>query len=214
MSAPPSSVTLYYVHDPMCSWCWGFRPVWLKLRQQLDTHIKLVSWVGGLAIDNAEPMAQSMQKSLQETWHHIQHSIPGTEFNFDFWTANTPRRSTYPSCRAVICAREMDNKAEQMTLAIQRAYYLQARNPSDIDTLIDLADSIGLDRQQFARQIRSPQTNHLLQKELQQVRSIGVSSFPSLVIEQDNSRLNIPIDYTSSAAMLSSIQLFLQHDPD
>ena len=24
---PKPSVTLYYIHDPMCSWCWAFRPV-------------------------------------------------------------------------------------------------------------------------------------------------------------------------------------------
>ncbi|MFT6977114.1 MAG: putative protein-disulfide isomerase, partial [Shewanella psychromarinicola] len=22
------NTTLYYVHDPMCSWCWGYRPTW------------------------------------------------------------------------------------------------------------------------------------------------------------------------------------------
>ncbi|MCP4060185.1 MAG: DsbA family protein, partial [Pseudoalteromonas sp.] len=20
---------LIYVHDPMCSWCWGYKPTWL-----------------------------------------------------------------------------------------------------------------------------------------------------------------------------------------
>ena len=32
-----------------------------------------------------------------------------------------------------------------MIEAIQRAYYLEARNPSDRSTLLDLADNLGLD---------------------------------------------------------------------
>jgi putative protein-disulfide isomerase len=25
--------TLYYVYDPMCSWCWGYKPVWLQIKE-------------------------------------------------------------------------------------------------------------------------------------------------------------------------------------
>ena len=132
---------LYYVHDPMCSWCWGFRPVWLELKQTLPEELQLLSLVGGLAADCDEPMPQALRDKLQATWRRIQQVIPGTGFNFDFWRDNTPRRSTYPACRAVIAARELADKADQMTHAIQQAYYLQARNPSDQETLVDTSGS-------------------------------------------------------------------------
>ncbi|MDF4306582.1 DsbA family protein, partial [Vibrio parahaemolyticus] len=25
-------IKLYYVHDPMCSWCWGYKPTIEKLK--------------------------------------------------------------------------------------------------------------------------------------------------------------------------------------
>ena len=25
--------TLYYVYDPMCSWCWGYKPTWDKVKK-------------------------------------------------------------------------------------------------------------------------------------------------------------------------------------
>ena len=28
----PEDAVLVYVHDPMCSWCYGFRPTWVGLR--------------------------------------------------------------------------------------------------------------------------------------------------------------------------------------
>ncbi len=205
-----SDPILYYVHDPMCSWCWGFRQVWLSLQQQIPAHIDIVSWVGGLAPDSDAPMDRNMQQHLQATWQRIQEKIPGTEFNYDFWSKNQPRRSTYPACRAVICAREMANQEAAMTLAIQKAYYLQARNPSDLNTLVDLAHSIGLDRDEFETKMLSPTTHQTLLNELQGVRAIGVNSFPSLVIENNQNRLNIPIDYRSAENLLIQIEQFLQ----
>ena len=119
---------LIYVHDPMCSWCWGLRPVFQRLIDQLPSQIRVSYLLGGLAADSDAPMAEEMQHQLQDTWHRIQQRIPNTEFNYDFWTRCQPRRSTYPACRAVIAARRIDVELEKsMVLAIQRAYYLQAK---------------------------------------------------------------------------------------
>ena len=74
------------------------------------------------------------------------------KFNYDFWKKCRPRRSTYPACRAVIAARKQKNKFDmEMTLSIQKAYYLHARNPSDYETLIELAEEIGADKNKFSK---------------------------------------------------------------
>ena len=113
--------SLIYVMDPMCSWCWAFSKTldnWLQQHPDLD-----VLWVmGGLAPDSDEPMPQSMREAIASTWQRIE-SQTGTRFNYDFWTRNTPRRSTYPSCRAVIAAGELHPEGRQlMSQAIQKAY--------------------------------------------------------------------------------------------
>ena len=84
-----SNDTLFYIHDPMCSWCWGFRPVWQQLEQQLSTTVNIVYIVGGLAPDSDQPMAMAMQQTLAATWQRIQQQIPGIEFNYDFWRHNS-----------------------------------------------------------------------------------------------------------------------------
>ena len=43
-----------------------------------------------------------------------------------------------------------DSATPRMILAIQQAYYQQARNPSELATLIELAAETGLDTKQFA----------------------------------------------------------------
>ncbi|MBL4606347.1 MAG: DsbA family protein [Pseudomonadales bacterium] len=71
--------TLYYFHDPMCSWCWGFRPTWLKLQEHLPQNIKVEYVLGGLAADNDQPMPQDMREMLQGTWRQIHREL-GADF--------------------------------------------------------------------------------------------------------------------------------------
>ncbi len=200
---------LYYVHDPMCSWCWGFRPTWLKLKAALPEQVVLITLLGGLAPDSNQPMHPVLRRQIEQTWQRIMQQIPGTQFNFDFWRINVPRRSTYPACRAAITARQMADLEAEMTLAIQQAYYLEARNPSDLDVLADCAGSIGIARDEFIEQVTSQQAQQNLVDELHRVRALGIDSFPSLLLEQGSARWNLPIRYTSEQAMLDDIDQLL-----
>ncbi|WDE02268.1 DsbA family protein [Thalassomonas actiniarum] len=184
---------LYYVYDPMCSWCWGYRPTWQRLQEKLKTTVEIQYLLGGLAPDSDVPMPDEMQTFLQQTWHKISQQL-GTEFNFDFWSRCRPRRSTYPACRAVIIARKY-GKEQAMYLAIQQAYYLQAKNPSDLDTLADLAAAIGLDKTLFKEQLTSRDIEQKLMDEITAARNLPIRGFPSLVLETDDRQLPVALDY-------------------
>jgi putative protein-disulfide isomerase len=201
---------LYYVHDPMCSWCWAFRPAMADLLRRLPEGITHSRLLGGLAPDSDLPMPEEMRASLQATWRRIQEKLPETRFNFDFWTRNTPRRSTYPACRAVIAARTLDNtKDEEMTFAIQQAYYLQARNPSENATLTALAGEIGLDRDVFREALENPSTQHQLTSEIEQTTRMGARSFPSLVLQDGQSLWPVAVDYHGAGSMLETLSTIL-----
>ena len=198
--------TLYYIHDPMCSWCWGFRPVWQDVQQALQDIIEIKYVLGGLAPDSDNPMPVDMQLSIRSIWQGIQQEIPKTKFNYDFWTLCQPRRSTYPACRAIIaCRMQQPNLEDELLLAIQQAYYLNAQNPSDISVLTKLAEDIGLDAHLFAEDIVSSQCNKKLLEEIKFCRDINISSFPSLVLKQGKSYTLLDIDYNNSKLILNQI---------
>ena len=197
--------TLIYVHDPMCSWCWGFEPVRRKLFEAIAPNMQIKRLLGGLAPDSDEPMPESMQQMLQQTWGRVSQ-LTGAAFNFEFWTQCKPRRSTYPSNRAVIAAREQGPEFDDvMTARIQQAYYQEARNPSDIATLVDLAVEIRLDAQRFEACLVSEETELRLQEEIRTSRSIGVDSFPSLVVESRGNLRHVRVNYTDLGTMLRDI---------
>ncbi len=74
--------------------------------------------------------APTLQQKIQQTWRRIEQTVPNMKFNYDFWMINTPVRSTYPACRAVLAARQQGADFEdKMIGAIQTAYYQKAKNP-------------------------------------------------------------------------------------
>ncbi len=199
-----NTTTLYYVHDPMCSWCWGFKACWLKLQQQLPNHIKIQYLLGGLAADTHQPMAAAMQNNIQKTWQQIQKDIPGTEFNFDFWHKTTPRRSTYPACRAVIAARQQDAEFAMID-SIQHAYYCEAKNPSNNDTLINCAAQLKLDVKRFTQDLFSDNTNKVFEQERDLCQQLYVYSYPSLLLQHQHKEYPIQIYYTQPELILKQI---------
>lgn len=208
------STDLLYIHDPMCSWCWAFRPAFTTLRRQLPANLRVRRIVGGLAPDSDQPMPEEMRSKLKGIWRTIQERVPGTRFNFAFWENCTPRRSTYNACRAVLAATRMSPEHEDsMIEAIQHAYYLEARNPSDVETLIDLAGGIGLDRERFAAEIASSGVESQLREEVAFSRSGPFQGFPSLAIRTALELRPVEVDYLDAGAMRRQIEAILSNLP-
>ncbi len=197
---------VYYVHDPMCSWCWGFSKTWSEVCNALDGRFEIRYVLGGLAPDSCDPMPVSMQQMLKDTWRNIQLRIPGTEFNFDFWSQCQPRRSTYPACRAVLAARAQDPRSERVMIsAIQHAYYLKARNPSDDEVLIDLAGDLELDTDRFATDLNSDETRATLLGEINFSQRLGAHGFPSIVLGINGVGGMLQLDYNSAGSIVRQI---------
>jgi putative protein-disulfide isomerase len=202
---------LFYFHDPMCSWCWGFAPTWSRLeddlKQTFGNNIAIEYVLGGLAPDNDNPMPFELQETLQSYWRKI-HQLLGTEFNFDFWTQCQPRRSTYPACRAVIAASNQGEE-KSMIKALQEAYYLRALNPSNTETHLLLAEELNLDIEQFSYDISSEQTESRLKNDIQLYRKLSSNGFPSLTLQTQGRLYPISVDYKQSDVMSDSIKELL-----
>ena len=94
-----------------------------------------------------------------------------------------------------------------MIRAIQEAYYLNAKNPSDVDVLTALAEEVGCDVELFRQSINSEATHNELQKEIQFARQLGVQGFPSLVfINTQNQAYGIRVDYNNADTILEQIE--------
>ena len=201
---PQTQTSLFYVYDPMCSWCWGYQPTLENITEVLET--KKIPWtkvLGGLAPDTQEPMPLELRSSIQGYWREIE-ALLGTSFNHDFWTKNTPRRSTYPACRAILIARR-HGLEDEMNRAIQHAYYLNAENPSLTSVLCSLAEKLGLNPEEFAVELEGKETKEALLKEIRFARSIGGNRFPSWILKQGESFRSLSFDYKNPAPLVDEV---------
>jgi len=207
--------TLYYIYDPMCSWCYAFEQSLQVLKQQLPSGLEFQAILGGRPADSNTPMPINTQLMIQQAWRQIENTVPHIQFNFDFWTNNTAFRSTYPACRAVLAAENQSPLlADPMRKAIQHAYYQEAKNPSLIDHLINCAEQLKLDINQFHHDLLSPAISDKLTEHIQFSRLLGVSSYPSLRLILLDEIYTISIDYKAITPTVTQINKLLEAHSD
>lgn len=212
MVPAPGSAVLSYVADPMCSWCWGFAPEWERVRAELartrpELTVRLV--LGGLASDSDEPMPPATRTYVQGQWSAVERRT-GARFDWSFWERCAPRRSTWPACRAVIAAEALRSGAgEALFGAIQRAYCLEARNPSDEDVLVDLAAELDppLARDAFAAELRAPATAERLAADLALARELGATGFPTVVLSEGGVNRIVSRGYEPAGTVLERLEV-------
>ena len=158
--------------------------------------------MGGLAPDNNDPMDESLKQRISSYWYQIEKKTQ-VSFNHDFWELNTPFRSTYPACRAVISAEMLKAKsAHNMVKAIQSAYYQEAKNPSLKETLIACVRSINLDENQFFKVFESEEIEQQFQQHLSTTRQLQVRGFPALYyIKERNQVYSLTQGYSQTASL-------------
>ncbi len=196
----------------MCSWCYAFNSSLTQLLKNLPSSIRIQYLLGGLAADTTEPMPIALQKNIQAIWRQIENTVPNIQFNFDFWKLNTPFRSTFPACRAILAARKQDSKFETKIIdAIQKAYYKHAKNPSLQTTLQECAIEVGLDLIKFLKDLDSMAIKNELQSEMKLSRNMGIRSYPSLSLLHNKQQFLIAIDYLNHQTMIDKINHILEN---
>lgn len=206
MSAPH----LFYIYDPMCSWCYAFEAGWQRLQNRLSERVQVTYVLGGLARDTNEPMPEDLRVMIRQTWQKIEKTVPEVHFNYAFWTSNTPVRSTYPACRAILAARKQRAAAGiEMRREIQKAYYQNALNPSRSETLIQCAREIELDVALFTADLTSVDIQMVLEEELRLAGRLNALVFPSLRFQYQDKLYSIHVEYIDDEKMLNEIEAIM-----
>jgi putative protein-disulfide isomerase len=96
-----------------------------------------------------------------------------------------------------------------MFQAIQQAYYLEARNPSNSDTLISLAEDINLDVERFTRDLKSPEINGKLYQDFEIRRSLHADKFPTVILDHNQEALWLTYGYDDREIVLDTLEAAL-----
>jgi putative protein-disulfide isomerase len=168
-----------FVGDPMCSWCYGFGPELTKLREELK-GVPFSMIMGGLR--DGEIFDEAKLKNHLGYWQAV-HEATGLPFDATALSQEGFNYTTEPACRAVVTVRSLDKSKEYaMYSALQKAFYAEGSDVTQEDVLVEVAESVGVDKILFVEQFQSEGMYKAAQADKQQARTFGVSSFPTLII--------------------------------
>jgi putative protein-disulfide isomerase len=193
---------LIFVGDPMCSWCYGFGKEMSALAER-HPELPVEILVGGLRAGATDVLDESGKQFRLTHWARVEESS-GLRFNRKALMARENFvYDTEPICRAVVAARRVAPEADQLAVfrALQRAFYVDGLDTTDGAVLAQAAvaelagQGVAVDTTTFHAAWSHPATIAATHAEFEQVRAMGIRSFPYLLLEADGQQIEISPGY-------------------
>lgn len=203
---------LLYVIDPMCSWCWGFAPVFEALAAQAQASgVAARLLVGGLRPGTRLALDAATRGCILEHWQAVTERT-GRPFRFDGALPEGFVYDTEPACRALVTARQLaPGRVWALLRAIQQAFYLEGRDVTRPALLLELAEAAGVPRQAFAAAFDSAERHVATQADFVRVQNLGIAGFPTLLAERDGQLALLTNGYQPLAVLAPLLGRWLEH---
>jgi predicted DsbA family dithiol-disulfide isomerase len=186
-----AKVTVEVVSDVICPWCFlGKRRLDKALASIPDVEVEVVfrpffldPTIPAEGQDRHEYMLAKFGEERLRTIHDplikagLEDDVP---FKFDRITRTS---NTLNAHRLINWARA-DGKQSEIAEALFLAYWRDARDIGDIDVLIDIAKSCGLDSEKVERDLLSDRDAKLIATEVLSAQRMGVTGVPTYIINQ------------------------------
>ncbi len=183
---PEGTVTVHYVGDPMCSWCWGIADS-LKALQDFcrERGFQFVLTNGGLRAGGGDEWNAAFRQFLKNEWHHI-NNVTGQPFSYALLDLDDFNYDTEPACRAVVSAYLIRPEVKlQFFHETQKKFYTESADPKDTNFYQSVCHKTGIDYAEFREIFTSDLSANETCKEFRIVREYGVNSFPTILIEKN-----------------------------
>lgn len=175
---------VFYVADPMCSWCWGFTPTLRGMAQALEGKAQLTVIMGGLRPLTRTPMDEAQRAEIEHHWQSVAERS-GQPFDYDFFQRGDFVYDTEPACRAVCVVRAI---ARPLVLdffeALQRAFYAENRDITDAAVLSEIARKQGVDHVAFEERFADVASAYETAGDFHAARQLSVTGYPTVILRK------------------------------
>lgn len=198
---------LIYVGDPMCSWCYGIGEEFSHTLENLKDEVKVEVVLGGLRPFNTQTMLD-LKEFLTHHWEDV-NKRSGQEFRFDILDTDL-KYDTEPACRAVVVARSIkQSSALAYFKLLQKRFYFENKNPLVLETFLQIAEELNIDKQLFQERFNSDEYKMLVKEDFENANQLGVNSFPTILLQVGDNTHLIAKGYAESSNMVEKIQNLL-----
>ncbi len=200
---------LWYIADPMCSWCWGFTPVISAIEDTYKDQIQIGLLMGGLRPGNTEPVTPAFRDEILHHWQQV-NKLTGQPFTFDGAMPDGFIYDTEPPSRAVLAVGEL-NPAAMLPYfkSVQHAFYVDGRDVTKHETLAALAQQHDVDAVRFAERFHADDVKKKTQMHFFQNQQAGVTGFPTVVLQDESGAGFLTVGYQPFASLKPKLDTWL-----
>ncbi len=199
---------IIYVVDPMCSWCYGIAPDLKELRRYFEANIDFQLVLGGLKPYTKEFVDDNTKSMLQHHWLEV-HERTGQHFSYELLERNDFVYDTEVPSRIIRVMRDINPDAEfDLLAAIQQCFYAQNKDTNLFETYEPLIAKYTEDTQAFSLLFESDAYKQKTHQDFLFARQLGISAFPSLILEKDQLYL-LTQGYATSGELIQRVEHLL-----
>lgn len=203
-----NDITLHYVYDPLCGWCYGAAPL-LEAAAGLPT-LQIALHAGGLWLGSRRQyMGQALRDHVRPHDERIQ-ALTGQPFGERYFNelllSDGLLLDSEPPIRAILAVTELGGDGFSLLHRIQQSHYLDGQWVGDQAHLARLAQEQGITPEAFALAFGQVDlAGHLAQSQ-GWLRRLGGQGFPTLGLMQEGSLIPLP-----ASSFLGEPQAFVSH---
>ncbi len=203
---------LWYVADPMCSWCWGFAPVIEKIRKEYSAFLTMQLMLGGLRPGTKAPLSPDKRAQILHHWQAV-HATTGQPFKFDNALQDNLIYDTEPASRAVVSIAIIEpTLVFPFFASIQRAFYVEQADVTQLNVLKKLAVDLNVSESQFIQIFESDTAKQQTLNNFRRAAQWGISGFPTLIIESGSDYHLITMGFRPIEALRPQLDTWLRHN--
>jgi predicted DsbA family dithiol-disulfide isomerase len=177
-------IEIYLFIDPLCPECWALEPVLKKLYVQYGQYFTIKHIVTG-QLTSLNLAKKHYAASMAQVWERTA-TRSGMSCDGSLWLEN-PIESPYAASVAIKAAELQGRKAGIKYLRkLQEVLFLEKQNISDLSVLMECAESINLDMDEFTKDMNGDCASKALNCDFKISNEMEVSEIPTLVFFNEN----------------------------
>jgi len=195
---------IIYIGDPMCSWCYGIAPQWQKVYEHYKETAEIEIIMGGLRPYHNVPMTE-MKDFLAEHWQQV-NKVTNQKFSYGILDDAGLVYDTEPPCRATAIVRQIaPDKAVPFFELIQEDFYAENKYLGSADAYTESLEALDIPVAAFAEAFDSDTWKEQIKQDFQKSRTLGVNSFPTILVEKEGRVSVVAKGYSTSEQIMMRI---------
>lgn len=193
-----SGLTLHYIYDPLCGWCYGAAP--LVRAARAVPGLALALHAGGMLTGaNRRRMSPQWREYVMPHDRRIA-ALTGQPFGERYFEGLLRDEGAVldsgPPTTAILAAQSMagGESGADLLARLQHAHYVDGRRIADAEVLAEVAVQAGLDRQRFAAlclDIDGERTQAHMAASRALLGRLGGHGFPTFALERRDGRFAV-----------------------